>query len=103
MKKITLLLFLLTLTFNGFAQLSEDFETDPPSGWTFMQTETDDPGWIQTSLRANTGSYSFYHNDDNIASESTSWMISPAYTVSSGEELSFYYNNNYKLNTIFIN
>ena len=95
MKKITLLIFLISITFNSYAQLSEDFETDPPTGWTFMQTETDDPGWVQTTSRANTGSYSFYHNDDNVASESTSWMISPAYTVSSGEELSFYYNNNY--------
>ena len=95
MKKITLLLFLLSITFNSYAQLSEDFETDPPSGWTFMQTETDDPGWVQTTSRANSGAASFFHDDANIASESTSWMISPAYTVSADDKLSFFYNNNY--------
>jgi len=95
MKKITLLLFLLTITFTSYAQLSEDFETDPPSGWTFMQTETDDPGWVQTTVRANSGAASFFHDDANIASESTSWMISPAYTVSADDKLSFFYNNNY--------
>ncbi|MDB4559974.1 choice-of-anchor J domain-containing protein [Flavobacteriaceae bacterium] len=95
MKKITLLLLLLTITFTSYAQLSEDFETDPPSGWTFMQTETDDPGWVQTTVRANSGAASFFHDDANIASESTSWMISPAYTVSADDKLSFFYNNNY--------
>ena len=95
MKKITLLLFLLTVTFTSYAQLSEDFETDPPSGWTFMQTETDDPGWVQTTIRANSGAASFFHDDANIASESTSWMISPAYTVSADDKLSFFYNNNF--------
>jgi len=95
MKKITLLLLLLTVTFTSYAQLSEDFETDPPSGWTFMQTETDDPGWVQTTIRANSGAASFFHDDANIASESTSWMISPAYTVSADDKLSFFYNNNY--------
>jgi len=95
MKKITLLLLLLTVTFTSYAQLSEDFETDPPSGWTFMQTETDDPGWVQTTIRANSGAASFFHDDANIASESTSWMISPAYTVSADDKLSFFYNNNF--------
>ena len=49
MKKITLLsiLFVFTICFNSYAQISEDFETDPPSGWTFMQTEGDDPGFVQ--------------------------------------------------------
>ena len=95
MKKITLLLFLLTVTFTSYAQLSEDFETQAPTGWTFMQTETDDPGWIQTMSRANSGAASFFHDDANIASESTSWMISPAYTVSADDKLSFFYNNNF--------
>jgi len=95
MKKITLILLLLTITFNSYAQLSEDFETQAPTGWTFMETETDDPGWIQTTTRANSGTASFYHSDDDILAESTSWMISPAYTVSADDKLSFFYNNNY--------
>ena len=93
MKKITLLLF--AISFSGYAQLTEDFETDSPTGWTFMQTETDDPGWVQTTVRANSDAASFYHNDANTAAESTSWMISPAHTVSADENLSFFYNNNF--------
>ncbi|WP_335975446.1 T9SS-dependent choice-of-anchor J family protein [Gaetbulibacter jejuensis] len=97
MKKITLMIALAIFSFcwQSNAQISEDFEVDPPSGWTFMQTEGDDPGFVQTSSRANSGTYSFYHNDDNIATESTSWMISPSYTVSTGDVLEFYYNHNY--------
>ena len=98
MKKITFLLFIafaLSFTWQSNAQIEEGFETDPPAGWTFMQTETDDPGFVQTSARANSGTYSFYHNDDNLAAESTSWMISPALTVSIGDVLSFYHNHNY--------
>ena len=96
MKKITLLLLLLfAISFSGYAQLTEDFETDSPTGWTFMQTETDDPGWVQTTVRANSGAASFFHDDANIAAESTSWMISPAHTVSADENLSFFYNNNF--------
>ena len=94
MKKITLLL-LFAISFSGYAQLTEGFETDSPTGWTFMQTETDDPGWVQTTGRANSGAASFYHDDANTAVESTSWMISPSYTVSAGEVLTFFYNNNY--------
>lgn len=95
MKKIT---FLFTV-FMAFglnivnAQIYEDFETDPPAGWTFYQTEPDDPGFVQTSERAYNGLYSFYHNDDNIAVESTSWMVSPAHTVVSGDVLLFYYSH----------
>jgi hypothetical protein len=98
MKKITLLITMFLFVFlswQGFAQLTEDFETDPPSGWTFMSTEVDDPGFVQTSSRVHGGSFSFYHNDDNIANVSTSYMISPAYTVMTGDELKFWYNQNY--------
>ncbi|WP_053991359.1 choice-of-anchor J domain-containing protein [Mangrovimonas sp. TPBH4] len=98
MKKITLWLFALCclgFSLENSAQITEGFETDPPSGWTFMQTEGDDPGFVQTSSRANTGTYSYYHNDDNISVESTSWMISPAYSVSTGDIISFYYNQTY--------
>ena len=79
MKKITFLLLsalMFAFSLQTYAQISEDFEVDPPAGWTFMQTELDDPGFVQTSARANSGTYSFYHNDDNLATSSTSWMIS---------------------------
>jgi hypothetical protein len=97
MKKITLLsiVFTMILSFQVNSQVSEDFETDPPSGWTFMQTEGDDPGFVQTSLQAHAGTYSFYKNDDNIAAESTAWMISPVFAASTGDVLSFWYYQNH--------
>ncbi len=97
MKKITFLLalFFAGFTWQGYAQLTEDFEVDPPAGWTFMSTEVDDPGFIQTTSRVHSGTYSFYHNDDNVAVASTSYMISPAYTVVTGDELNFWYNQNF--------
>ncbi|MBU2940613.1 choice-of-anchor J domain-containing protein [Lacinutrix sp. C3R15] len=96
MKKTTLLLFvMLAFSWQINAQLTEDFESTPLTGWTLLQTESDDPGFVQTTAQFYSGGASFYHNDDNIAAESTSWMISPAYTVISGDELSFYYRHNY--------
>ncbi|MFL0354425.1 choice-of-anchor J domain-containing protein [Xanthomarina sp. GH4-25] len=96
MKKITFLLFAcVAFCWQANAQLTEDFENTPLAGWTLLQTEADDPGFVQTTARANSGAASFYHNDDNITVESTSWMISPAYTVLAGEQLSYFYNQTY--------
>lgn len=98
MKKITFLLtavFITLISWQNYAQLTEDFETDPPAGWTFMATEADDPGFVQTADQAHGGTYSFYHNDDNIVAVSTAYMISPAYTVMTGDELNFWIYQNY--------
>lgn len=97
MKRITFLLTMfMALTLSAtYAQIIEDFETDPPTGWTFYQTEPDDPGFVQTDAQAYTGTYSFFHNDDNIAIESTSWMVSPSHTVAIGDILTFYYMNKF--------
>ena len=98
MKKITFLLtafFITLISWQNYAQLTEDFETDPPAGWTFMATEADDPGFVQTANQAHGGTYSFYHNDDNIAAISTAYMISPAYTVMTGDELNFWVYQNW--------
>jgi hypothetical protein len=96
MKKITLLLIAFAaFCWQGNAQLTEDFETTPLTGWTLMQTEGDDPGFVQTTARANSGNASFFHDDNNIAAESTSWMISPAYTVLAGDQLSYFYNQTF--------
>jgi len=75
--------------------LQEDFETTPLTGWTFYQTELDDPGFVQTSSQAHGGTYSFYHNDDNIAAVSSSWMVSPSYSCAANTELSFWYYQNW--------
>ncbi len=89
----------MTDTFTVTATLmEEDFEgTFPPAGWTLTQTgATDDPGWQQTMARANSGSYSAYHNDDSTTGNSISWMILPQVTVpASNAALTFWQNQNY--------
>lgn len=100
MKKITVLLLTVLLSvfwMNANAQLTEDFETASPTGWTFFQTELDDPGFVQTSDEAHTGSNSFYHNDDDLSTTSEAWMVSPAYTCGSNDALKFWYYQFYAL------
>ena len=55
MKKLYFSLILLISSISFNAQIVEDFETASPTGWTFMETSADDPGWVQSSLRANSG------------------------------------------------
>jgi len=59
--------------------LTEDFEGSfPPTGWTLYQTgDPTDPGWVQTDLQANSGTYSAYHNDDDLAAAAISWIVTP--------------------------
>ena len=80
----------------AFSQLSEDFESDiTANGWSFYSTEADDPGFVQTTIRVNSGSSSYYHDDSNTNVVSTSYMVSPQYTVQSGDALAVYVNQNY--------
>lgn len=85
----------LSLASSSFGQITEDFETTPLTGWTFYQTESDDPGFVQTSSQAHSGSSSFFHDDNNLALTSTSWMVSPAYTCGSNDELIFWFRQNF--------
>ncbi|MAX71738.1 MAG: hypothetical protein CMC76_11700 [Flavobacteriaceae bacterium] len=96
MKKITLMLFaLVAFYWQSSAQLSEDFETDPPTGWSFYNEDASGIGWIQTTAQFQDGAASFYHNDDNLSASFEDWMISPSYTVVSGDELRFWYRHNF--------
>lgn len=82
----------------AFAQLSEDFESDiTANGWSLYQTADDDPGFVITTAQANSGSSSYYHDDNNIADVSTSYMVSPAYTVMDGNGLSVFLYQNYSV------
>ncbi|MDO5655941.1 MAG: GEVED domain-containing protein [Flavobacteriaceae bacterium] len=85
--------WMLTLFFSGlaFSQLQEDFESDIYSnGWVQYATETFDPGFEQTSTHAHSGTYSYYHNDLNIPGVSTSYLVSPQYTVQEGDVFTVY-------------
>lgn len=76
----------------------EDFENIPLTCWSFYQSEGDDPGFVQTSLRAHNGNLSYYHNDDDIATVSESWMVSPSFLSGVNDELRFWYNQNWTEN-----
>jgi Lamin Tail Domain/Secretion system C-terminal sorting domain len=95
MKKIILLFSLVIVAAFVNAQVTEDFETTPLTGWTFYQTDVSDPGFVQTSLRANNGTYSFFHDDNNLTAVSTSWMVSPVFSCQASSMLKFWYNQNY--------
>jgi len=102
MKKITLLFsFLLaTVSWQLNAQAVEDnFDSynsgDDPTGWTKYQTEADDPGFIVTDSESNSAPNSLYHNDDNVATESTSWIVAPVYVSTGDDMLEFFYRQNY--------
>ena len=80
----------------AFSQLSEDFESDvTANGWSLYSELGDDPGFVQTSARANSGSSSYYHDDANISGVSTSYLVSPQYTVQPGDAFSAYVNQNF--------
>ena len=74
-----------------FGQLSENFESDISTrGWSFYQTGSDDPGFIITDEHSYNGNYSYFHDDDNMSETSSSFMVSPAYTVQNGDEFSVF-------------
>lgn len=102
MKNFTLLFAFILATFSWQvnAQTVEDnFDTyndgDDPTGWTKYQTESDDPGFVVTASQANSAPNSLYHNDDNIAAASTSWIVAPVYISTGDDLLSFMYRQNY--------
>jgi len=101
MKKITYLILFLLMSFiwHSEAQIDENFDSfadgSDPTGWTKYQSEPDDPGFVVTTNRANSAPNSFYHNDDNIAAVSDSWIVAPLYVATGDDTLEFYYNQNY--------
>lgn len=72
----------------------EEFEgVFPPEGWSQYKTgDSVDPGWQQTALYAHSGSYSAYHNDDDLSGPAISWLVTPAFTVTEDSILSFWQN-----------
>ncbi|MCP4360705.1 MAG: S8 family serine peptidase [Chloroflexi bacterium] len=83
---------------SGFVTVTEGFESAyPPAGWVLTQTgDVGDPGWVQTTLRANSGTYSAYHNDDSlIMMPAIAWLISPQIDVpAGGGDFTFWQNEN---------
>ncbi len=102
MKKIYLFfVFLLTGFYWQIAAQAvvENFDSynagDNPTGWTKFQSQADDPGFIVTNSQSNSASNSLYHNDDDIATESTSWIVAPVYISTGDDMLEFFYRQNH--------
>ncbi len=99
MKKTIHFLIVLLVSWALTAQVSDNFDAynsgDAPMGWTKYQTGSDDPGFVVTDAQANSLPNSLYHNDDDLATESTSWIVAPAYTSTGNDLLTFYYRQNY--------
>ncbi len=82
----------------AFGQLSENFESDITTrGWSLYQTDSSDPGFVLTTAQSQSGNASYYHNDEFVDNESTAYMVTPAYTVQSGDEFSVYVRQNYSV------
>ncbi len=99
MRKITLLFILiLSWMLPGITTAQvQDFENtavgDIPTGWVKYQSQSDDPGFAvsdQSGL-ANSGTHFLAHFATDIASESTSWVVSSAFTVGTLYEMNFYW------------
>ncbi|MDG4951460.1 choice-of-anchor J domain-containing protein [Weeksellaceae bacterium KMM 9724] len=74
-----------------FGQLSENFESDITTrGWSLYQTDPSDPGFGINTEHKQSGNSSYAHLDEFVDNESTAYMVSPAYTVQSGDEFSVY-------------
>jgi hypothetical protein len=99
MKKRLHFLLTLILSWTLTAQVADNFDSyssgDDPTGWTKYQTETDDPGFVVTDAESHSAPNSLYHNDDNVSSESTSWIVAPVYTSTGNDLLTLYYRQNY--------
>ncbi len=98
MKKITLWLSFVLAMFFTTINAQQDFETATvgalPTGWTSAQSASDDPGFtVQNASGYAHGGSSQYlaHLGVDIASESTSWVVSSAQTVGSAYELRFFW------------
>ncbi|MFY0603309.1 MAG: T9SS type A sorting domain-containing protein [Flavobacteriaceae bacterium] len=93
MKKITLLLLLLTVTFSVRAQFPEGFETTvPPTGWvTFIGTNGEGTGYDWTeSTTAATGSKAAFVRYESVANSAEDWLVTPQFTPSAaGNILTF--------------
>jgi hypothetical protein len=97
MKKITLWLSFVLLVFITTANAQQDFESATvgalPTGWTSSQSASDDPGFTvqNTAGYAHGGVQFLSHIGANIATESTSWVVSSAQTIGCAYELRFFW------------
>ena len=85
----------LITSITGVTYFEEGFEgAFPPDGWSNLGSEA---FWQQTDAKANSGSYSAYHNDDNISAVEYDSLITPPIDITSATAptLDFWQFNNY--------
>lgn len=83
MKKITLLFLFLAISFTGYAQFPEGFETAvPPTGWaSFIGTngEGTTQDWTTTTTTAS-GTQAAKVRYENVANAAEDWLVTPQFT-----------------------
>src|SRR5690606_11801783 len=82
------------------SQVMENFEYGIPSTWSTYETETDDPGFVPNAYVYYSGNQSIYHVGAGIATESTSYLVTQAYSIvdQATDILSFWYRQDYTTN-----
>ena len=95
-KKILSTVLASLMLFGISAQTYVDFESTTIPGAAFYKTDALSPGFERTSARAHSGSYSYYHTDyDSYYSLEDAWMVMPATTCGTNDELIFWYSHDY--------
>ena len=102
MKKITLIIFGLLLSFNTYAQLPlESFETPwvgtpaHPVNWTVINEEGPAFTWVQSAAGstlqpANTGSHAAYLTRESATPTPRDWLITPYFNMPASGQLRFF-------------
>ena len=99
MKKATILLFMLSLFYNGYAQLPvEGFETWPPAGWgiynngfglteSWQQSEEGNPFQLPYE-----GTFAAFIDDESIPGTDIpqDWLVTPQFTMPANPQLRFF-------------
>ena len=72
--------------------LSEGFEGSfPPDGWTVLDQDGGGHTWEQYSSYAHSGSYAAACRWESYSLQNDDWLITPQLSVSSGDNISFWY------------
>ena len=101
MKKITFIIFMALLSFCGYAQLDEDFEsngTNLPPGWNRVNVAGPAYQWVVQahttafpSFEGVTGTHAAFINRETMAAGTVSedWLITPVFEVPTNGQLRF--------------
>jgi hypothetical protein len=91
---------------NGTVSVPQNFSEEGfengsmPTNWTVYQLADENDAWELVSDEAHSGSYSVFHDDNQVSNSAEDWLVSPAIDLSEmvNAELSFWQKNEYMTN-----